>query len=412
MSKSKSIKGNSVVREQVPEGWLKRIIEADEAHTNEVMSSRVEYPDPEDYVDLDAPALEKLGFTEKVDFDPEEIEMLYGRGSSRKRRNRDRRNQRSKKSDRSKGKSSGGGGGQGSRKLPNPKAVAAEVQAIMGNIKPVDKSGNLVLSSWNMEFLDASKAKFFLETYEIIVPQSHLIACSEITQAGLDVIANAIGYKAYASVENNRNQAVGFLVHPRLRVKGSPISYDDVGTVQGIPNLRPAFRLDLEDTATGEEFAAVVVHLKSIRGGPKVTAPVRRQQCRKIADNLMGTKVAIFIGGDWNTFLDSSTDTDPLEDEGFTLVNPNDKTATHAMGSRLDGFFKRDTGTPVGRMRVFNLWNNTKITRALSDHGVVRIHWRICTAGVGNDPTCGTTPRTDGPFSVDGDGQTEVDVTP
>lgn len=408
MSKSKSDQGKKIVRESVPEGWLKQIIDADEAHTEEVMANRVEYPDPDDYVDLDAPALEKLGFAEKVDFDPEEIEMLYGRGSSRKRRNRRRKNDRRKKDGGS--SSSGGGGGHGGRKLPNPKAVAAEVRAIMGNIKAVDNSGNLVFASWNMEFLDASKARFFLETYEIVVPQNHLIACSEITQAGLDVIANAIGYKAYASVENNRNQAVGFLVHPRLRVIGSPISYDDVGTVQGIPNLRPAFRLNLEDTVTGDKFCAIVVHLKSMRGGPKKTGPVRRQQCRKLADALQHDDDAVFIGGDWNTFLDNTTDTDPLEEEGFTLVNPNDKTPTQSMGSRLDGFYKRDTGSPVGRLRVFNLWQNTRITRALSDHGVVRIHWRVCTAGVGNDPTCGTVPSSGGPFSVDGDGNTEVDV--
>lgn len=408
MSKSKSDQTKKpVVRETVPEGWLKQIIEADEAHTEEVLASRVEYPDPEDYVDLDAPALEKLGFAEKVDFDPEEIEMLYGRGSSRKRRNRRRKKDRRNKS----GSKNRSGGGHGGRKLPNPKAVAAEVRAIMGNIKQVDNSGNLVFSSWNMEFLDASKARFFLETYEIVVPQNHLIACSEITQAGLDVIANAVGYKAYASVENNRNQAVGFLVHPRLRVIGSPVSYDEVGTVQGIPNLRPAFRLNLEDTVTGDKFCAIVVHLKSMRGGPKKTGPVRRQQCHKLAEALKHDDDAVFIGGDWNTFLDNTTDTDPLENEGFTLVNPKDTTPTQSMGSRLDGFYKRDTGSPVGRLRVFNLWQNTKITRALSDHGVVRIHWRVCTAGVGNDPTCGTVPSSGGPFSVEGDGKSEVDVS-
>lgn len=406
MSKSKKkTSGKPVVREEVSPGHLRRIIELDKQHTEEVLASRVVYPDPSDFDEIELPTLEELGFAEKVDFDIAEIEILYGRGSRRRRRSRNRKkDRRNKNRNRNKG-----GGGRG-RKLPNPNTVAAEAKAIMANIPDVGNTGNIVSGSWNLEFLDASKARYFLETYKIVVPKHHIIFASEVTQAGLDVIANALGWKAFASVENNRNQAVGFLVHPRLEVLGKPISYDEVATVQGIPNLRPAFRLNLRDTATGEEFAAVVNHLKSMRGGPKVTGPVRRQQCKKIAEAL-GPDFVGLVGGDWNTHLGNTTDTDPLTNAGFKLVCPNDRTATQSMGSRLDGYFKLNAGH-VGRMRVFNFWKNTKITRALSDHGVVRVHQRVCGTGVGTDSTCGTMPTKGGPFSDNPKGGVEADVTP
>ena len=92
------------------------------------------------------------------------------------------------------------------------------------------------------------------------------------------------------------------MVHPRLKVLNQ-ISYDEVANVQGVPDLRPAFRLDLEDTVTGDKFAVVVVHLKSMRGGPQVSGKVRYQQCAIMATKLGKGFVGV-IAGDWNTFLD------------------------------------------------------------------------------------------------------------
>ena len=63
-------------------------------------------------------------------------------------------------------------------------------------------------------------------------------------------------------------------------------------------------------------------------------------------------------------------------------------------------------------MKVWNFWKNTKITRALSDHGVIRLHRRVCTAGIGDDTTCGSMPKSGGPYSDNPTDDPEADVTP
>lgn len=403
MSKRNSKKNPKVslqtpkVREEVSPGHLKRIIAVSEARTREIEESRVVYPDPDLFDSLDLSGVKALGFTDKVEWDPADLDILFARRRSRKSRGKQQGGQR------------GGSQSQGGKKgLPDPKIVAAKVYDIIKNFKVVGNDGNVVMGTWNMEFLDASKAKYFLETYKHIVPRFHIIGCTEITLDGLQVIANALGYKAYASVENTRSQAVGFLVHPRLKVKGNPISYDEIANVQGIPNLRPAYRLDVEDTATGDEYAAVVVHMKSMRGGPASTAPVRRQQAKKLVE-VLGEDFVGFICGDWNSHLDnpSVTDNDPLKQAGFKLVGPKDKTPTHIMKSRLDGFFVMNFGK-VGRLQVFNFWR--ELGRDLSDHGTVRCQKRVC-GGVGNDSTCGTVDDPSGPYSDSPSDPVEVDTS-
>lgn len=379
------------VREEVSPGHLKRLIAVSEQRTREIEETRVVYPDPGLFDDLDIPGIKALGFTDKIEWDPADLDILFARRGRKGR-----------------GKSKGGGqssGRSGGKGLPDPKVVAAKVYDIVKNFKVVGNDGNVVMATWNMEFLDASKAKYFLESYKHVVPRFHIIGCTEITLDGLQVIANALGYKAYASIENTRSQAVGFLVHPRLKVIGKPISYDEIANVQGIPNLRPAFRLDLEDTATGDKFAGVVVHMKSMRGGPASTAPVRRQQSKKLAE-VLGKNFIGFICGDWNCHLDNAsvTDTDPLKNAGFKLVGPKDTTPTHIMKSRLDGFFVMSFGK-VGRLQVFNFWR--ELGRDLSDHGTVRVQKRVC-GGAGNDTTCGTVDDPKGPYSDDSTEKVDV----
>lgn len=376
----------SAVRTYVTPGHLARLIELEKDHTRRIQENPIIYPDPDTFADLNLSEVQAHGFFDKVDLDFDSLGLTAKRGK--------------------KGKAQQGRGKTG---LPNPQTVLTEVRKSLKGLKAVDKTGNVVEGAWNMEFLDATKAKYFLDTYKEVVPLVHILHCVEISCAGLQVIANAIGYTAYCSADNERgNQAVGFLVHPRIKVLGAPVSYNEVANVQGIGNLRPAFRIDWEDTATGDKGTSIVVHLKSMRGGPKVTSPVRYQQCQKLA-NAVGAKFKGNIGGDWNTFLDNTNDLDPLKAIGFKILRPKDTTATHAMGSRLDGFVYLNIPA-LGRFTVRNFWKNTAIGRQLSDHGWIRAEHRVC-GSVGTDSTCGTVdPNGTGPFGEHSGDPVEVDT--
>lgn len=345
--KNKNPKSNQgkkpVVRTSVPAGQLARLIAKSHEHTANVIASRVQYPDPDAFDGLDLPQLEQHGFigkTNRVGLGG----LLQARGG--------------------RGKGKGGGG----KKLPNPQVVLAEVQRLLANVPLVGNEGPAVLDELNFEFLEASKAKYFIDSYKEIIPRAHIHFCVEVAAAGLNVLSAAMpDYTAYTSAENTRGQAVGFLVHKRFKVIGKPISYDDVATVQGIPDLRPAFRLDLEDTVTGDKFSVVVVHLKSMRGGPATTAPVRYQQCVIIAKKLGKSFVGV-VAGDWNTLIGKTTDCDPLIQAGFSLVDPGDSRATHIMGGRLDAFFQLNV--PGLASVTLISWFAT-LKRDLTDHAML-----------------------------------------
>lgn len=167
----------------------------------------------------------------------------------------------------------------------------------------------------------------------------------------------------------SRGQAVGFLVNPRLEVTKTT-SIDPVADVHNIPDLRPAFRIDMRDTATGENMSAVVVHLKSMLGGPDSTAPIRAQQAQILANEL-GPSFKGIIAGDWNTFLDRTTDLNPLKAAGFQIANPADRSSTQSMGGRLDGFLTRGLSGNLSPETINPFFKNPLITRGLSDHALL-----------------------------------------
>lgn len=254
------------------------------------------------------------------------------------------------------------------RPLPNPAVVAAEVGKAVADMPMAQSKGNLIFGEWNMEFLSEDKARFFRETYKHIVPRHHLMFVEEADPAGLAQIAKDNGCNYAISAPNSRGQAVGFLINSRLKVLGTE-TYNAVADVQNIPDLRPAFRVNLQDTATGEQMSAVVVHLKSMRGGAEATAAVRYQQVSKLATALEPNFKGI-IAGDWNTFLGKTKELDPLYKAGFKLLSPEDNTSTQSMGGRLDGFlYKGLSGLSEQEVRPF--FKNPKITRGLSDHGLL-----------------------------------------
>ncbi len=254
------------------------------------------------------------------------------------------------------------------RPLPDAKVVASEVRDAVKHMPQAGPKGDLILGEWNMEFLDAGKAKYFAETYKEVVPRHHMLFVIEADKGGLAQIARDNAYKFEISEANSRGQAVGFLINDRLKVNGTK-SYAEVANVNNIPDLRPAFRVDFTDSATGKDASAVVVHLKSMRGGPEQTAPVRAAQAAILA-NVLGPNFKGVVGGDFNTFLDRTKEMDPLVKAGFKLLNPNDANSTQAMGGRLDGFYVKGM-EGFSDPQTLPFWKNKNITRGLSDHALL-----------------------------------------
>ncbi len=339
---------------------LDQLVKKTELYNAKIEAERVQYPDPDDFDQLELPAIQMLGFK---GFDPKsnDLDALFFGGGRQKKKNKGK----------GKGGSSGGSGG-GGKQLPNPNVVLAVVQSMIGSMPVAGMSGALLFGELNAEFGDRSKARFFSASYKEIFSRSHVVALSEVGPDFVDEVANSMpDYTGYCSVANTRNQAVGFVVHKRLKVIGDPISHDAVANVQGVPDLRPAFQLNLEDTVTGEKFSVVVVHLKSMRGGPAVSGKVRYQQCVLMVKAL-GANFTGFITGDFNMLLDKAAagvinDLDPLLKAGYVLLNPKDTSATHSGGSRLDGYVVLNF-SKLGNLAVHAFFSDPTIGRSFTDH--------------------------------------------
>jgi hypothetical protein len=350
-------------------------------HTERVNLTRVTYPPKGAKLSLEG--IKALGFTDahKI-FVVDDDEVLGFRGG--KRRNKNRGKQRGGGSGGSQGGGNRGGGG-GGRTLADPEAIADRVEH---HLKDIPLAGmddvNLELGEQNFENLERTKAEHFDRAIAAIVRRHHLMFCVEVSPDGLKAIAeHNPDYTDYVSQANNRQQAVGFLVHKRLKVL-KVTEYSNVANVFGIPDLRSAYRLDLEDTVTGIKFSVVVVHLKSMRGGEAKTSPVRRQQAVELVKSLgkglaiplpafgnlmvfpwfkdpqMGRNLTdhalcritlrldkvtcvngdlILIAGDWNLKLDSANDLDPLYQAGWLQAYKSDHTPTQITGpSKLDAY--------------------------------------------------------------------------
>lgn len=382
MSKTRKSNLKIVPGEDLHPAHLKRLIQTSEAYTKRVNESRIEYPDP-DAVDFEG-KLEELSYSvHPSGFLTNDLGVAL----------------------RDKNKKAGG-----KPKLPNPQQVLSEVQKYYRGLPAAGSTGNLVLGELNVEFGDASKAKYFRDAYVEIVSHLHLLAVEEVDSGWVTAVAQylqqatGLSYQGFTSTANTRNQAVGFLVHPRLKVLNGPIEYMQVGTVQGIPDLRPAYRLDLLDTTSGAKFSATVVHLKSMRGGPAATSAVRYKQL-DILQKLLGPNYSGFVVGDLNYILTDKTltDGDPLKNAGFQLFAPNDTTGTHAMGSRIDGWFYKNLSRQFRVYRVRRFYANPNITRAFCDHAQTEGQLVFCESQlqVGNGPNPGCAGNDESNFPVD-----------
>lgn len=384
-----------VIGEDLPEHHVRRLIELSRQHTAAVNANRIEWPDPAT-VDFDNPGPE-------LEFDLHDNGFLTNELGVSQRKQRQRRQRRGGNRG---GKGANKGGGQGKPKLPNPSDVLAEVKKSFAKLPYASTKGNVQTAEFNAEFGDSSKARYFKDAYVEMFSHFHIVYLSEVDAGFVADVAQYLGYAGYCSTANTRAQAVGFLVHPRFQIVGQPIEYMQVASVQGIPDLRPAYRIKLKDTTTGEEEEHVVVHLKSMRGGPKATAAVRYKQLQ-VLEGLLGANFDGMVAGDMNFILDDPTvtDGDPLKTNGYSLIAPNDHTATQSMGSRIDGYFGKGNKGKVKFYQVRAYWRHPKVTRAFSDHALTCVQRVVTTSQLD-----ATTPNAGCPGGL-GDSDFPVDAT-
>lgn len=280
----------------------------------------------------------------------------------------------------------------------SPAQVKEVVLKMIGERPYVSYEGNLVVVSFNGYLLNVDKAKRILDSLVELVKRAHIVLFQETNIDALKVIAKAAGYGVCASHRNNREQACGMLLHPRLEYLGKKAVYHDyLLEVPGHPEfkytLRPAIQQRVLDIVTGEVYDFVNVHTKSNLGGPDATRPIRKYsfeqmveeferqalkspyQRRKAptagqakaeaasADATAGgaAKQArpaveysaadlptskIIMGGDFNSALgrDTTTETEPLYAYGFKLEPVVDGRPSYQYrneSGQFDGFFTK-----------------------------------------------------------------------
>jgi hypothetical protein len=372
---------------------LKRIIARDEEYTAEVKANPMIWLPDHEIISLAPEDAANYGFSGVVR--PQDLEVDISEMDVFQLENFTQRARGGKKSSQ-KRKSSG------PQNLPSAQIVTQVVETYFEGVEPAGNEGNLILGEQNALFGSAQKAITYQDAWSIIVGGNHLMFWSEISEEFLKEIARKNGLNYWASRANSRDQAVGITAHPRLKLVAGPFSYDNVASVQGIPNLRPALVCVFEDTWSGLIIKAVANHLKSMRGGPAATAKVRYQQCVEIVNahgkaspdgvkpvlknqqirsiwknkvfsrgftdhsclsiTMLLCKLAeaerarpmaerirrgvTVMAGDWNTAVGQTHDLDPLEEAGYLIFNRADTTGTHSMGTRLDAFLSEEAKDP------------------------------------------------------------------
>ncbi len=303
--------------------------------------------------------------------------------------------------------------------------VKEVVMKMIGERPLVTYEGNLVVVTFNGYLLTEQKATRILDSLVELVKRAHIVLFQETNIDALKVIAKAAGYGVCASHRNNREQACGMLLHPRLEYLGKKAVYHDyLLEVPGHPEfkytLRPAIQQRVLDTFTGEVYDFVNVHTKSNVGGPDATRPIRKfsneqmvaefarqaekspYQRRKAptagqaksetateggaqkktrpavdysAADLPTTK--IIMGGDFNAALEkpSTTETQPFYDAGFKLepvVEGRPSYQFRNESGQFDGFFTKgmDGRTVVCWIPAFPTQKRDLLfwTKDFSDH--------------------------------------------
>ncbi|OWY59843.1 hypothetical protein B7486_72390, partial [cyanobacterium TDX16] len=98
----------------------------------------------------------------------------------------------------------------------SPAQVKEVVMKMIGERPLVTYEGNLVVVTFNGYLLTEQKATRILDSLVELVKRAHIVLFQETNIDALKVIAKAAGYGVCASHRNNREQACGMLLHPRL----------------------------------------------------------------------------------------------------------------------------------------------------------------------------------------------------
>ncbi|MDZ4834196.1 MAG: hypothetical protein SGJ27_10505 [Candidatus Melainabacteria bacterium] len=373
---------------------LKRIIALEEAYTAHVLANPMIWLPDQDIINLDQDQAPNFGFAglvrpQDLDFDISDMDVFDLENITKRARGKSKGSKPRKPS--------------GPQNLPSAQVAKQVVDTYFKNVKPAGLEGNVILGEQNALFGSKQKAITYQDSWEVIVKAHHVIFWSEISDEFLKEISAHNGLEYAVSKANTRDQAVGITWSDRFELVAGPFSYDKVASVQGIPDLRPALVVVLRDKTTGAIYKFMANHLKSMRGGPAATAPVRFQQCVEIVkahgkaspkgikprlknmqvrsiwkNQVFGRgfldhstltvtmlvcklpaeelarplkdrieEAPTVMAGDWNTAVGQTNDLDPLEQAGYMIFNRPDNTATHSMGTRLDAFLSEKPNNPT-----------------------------------------------------------------
>lgn len=273
---------------------------------------------------------------------------------------------------------------------PTPEEINEVLLGMIGERPIVGWTGPLVMLSFNGHLLTKEKAEELVLPLTELIKRAHIVFFQETNVDALRVLGKAAHYGMNASHRNKREQACGFLFHPRLEwIGNAPLYHDYLLDVPGHPEyketMRPALQRRVRDRVTGFVFDVMNFHGKSNLGGPDETRPIRRWQFEQMVANLATQKTkspwtarqnnapapsatadgatvtlapaddnawalplgAIVMGGDYNAPIEQkeTTEIEPLTGAGFERVSTPDLRWSYqykGRGGQFDGFFVRE----------------------------------------------------------------------
>ncbi len=271
------------------------LIAAEREHVLQVTRNPVTYPAPEEFYTLGPEKASQMGFQSLIrggDCSQWEDEDEKFPGLKRGRRRKNSKNREKEGKHRKQGSTS-------KRPLVDPLVVCGEVERITRDFPDAANVEELVFQWLNFEYLETTKAKYFLATYLELARMAHIFGGAELTREGLQVIASELSnkhrqgnlasnapdrYQVWAGTPNGMGQGQGAIVDTERFEVTAFYEIDSVKNVFNIPNLRATFVIEGRDKKTGREWLFTLDHLKSMRGGAEATAKVRRKQ----VENLVG----------------------------------------------------------------------------------------------------------------------------
>jgi hypothetical protein len=280
--------------------------------------------------------------------------------------------------------------------VPDPGLLLAEVQQMFANVASAGMGGNIVILDNNLEFWWKEKAELLKDVAREIFSHGHLVTAQEVDFGGLQYTGKSLGYGYWCGPTNRRRQAVGAMAHRRLRLLTKPILLKSMQNIQGIPDMRAGFMLVLRDTISDQVLIVIVVHLKSMIGGPVVTSVIRGQQLangneafKQLLPGILSTlglkeeDVGIMWVGDFNFPINDPAfhEADALKSEGYKWVAATDIQPTQIMKSRIDGFLIRNVKAGVDYYKTFPYFQRGALKRIITDHATLMLEWLVTTKG-------------------------------